>query len=422
MDYIEKIIGREILNARGKPTVEAEIITKNGIRAFASVPSGTSTGIYEAKALYDGQPRYEGKGTKKAAANVSGEISSYLHGTDITDQAKIDQALCKLDGTEDKSRLGANAVLAVSAAAARAGAMAKGLPLYKYLAEKREGGCKEEKLFLPHIVATVIAGGVFSDSGLEFEDYMAVFRGFSAFSQELDALAALRGRLEKKLREKYGAFPEDGGALAPPLKSTEEAFFWILETAKDLNIEDKVTLGLDVAASELWDNQGQMYTLGSGKKQMAAKELSLYYEKLYKDYPLTFIEDGFHQDDFQSFAWLGKRIPEAQIVGDDLFATNPKRLSQGIALRAGNGLLLKMNQIGTVTEAVKAAQMARKHHYDVIVSLRSGETTDDFIADLAVAVGAGQIKLGSPVRAERNAKYNRLLRIEEELREEKTID
>jgi enolase len=424
MDRIQKIVGREILNARGNPTVEAEILTESGICAVASVPSGTSKGKYEAKELYDGGNRYGGRGTKKAAEHVSTEISREICGMEVTDQVGIDAVLCSLDGTEDKSRLGSNAILAVSVAAARAGAKSEGVPLYKYLAEKVEGHQGEvhkRSIQLPDIIATVIAGGVFSDSGLEFEDYMAVFHGFNSFSDQLEALWSLRWNLEKGLRAVYGTFPEDGGALAPPLKSSEEAFAWIMKTAQEIGYKKHISLGLDVAASELWIEKEGVYRLKKvGKKEeFTTERLLKYYKELTSLYPITLIEDGFSQDDFNMFSKMTEEMQGLQIVGDDLFATNVNRLSYGIQCRAANAILLKINQIGTVTEAMNAAALAEKHGYEVIVSLRSGETTDDFIADLAVAVGARQIKLGSPVRAERNAKYNRLLRIEEELNKEK---
>lgn len=420
MDRIQKIVGREILNARGKPTVEAEILTESGISAVASVPSGTSKGKYEAKELYDGEKRYGGWGTKKAAAHVSTEISREICGMEVTDQTEIDAALCRLDGTEDKSKFGANAILAVSAAAARAGAKSEGIPLYQYLAERYLGKQSKKSFQLPNIIATVIAGGVFSDSGLEFEDYMAVFHDFTSFSEQLEVLSSLRWKLEKELRVEYGIFPEDGGALAPPLKSSGEAFSRIMETARKIGYQKHISLGLDVAASELWVENEDIYRLKKGGKEekFKAERLLEYYKELVLRYPVTLIEDGFNQDDFKAFEKMTKEMQGIQIVGDDLFATNVKRLLYGIQHRAANAMLLKINQIGTVTEAMNAAALAKKHGYEVIVSLRSGETTDDFIADLAVAVGAGQIKLGSPVRAERNTKYNRLLRIEEELKKE----
>lgn len=411
MDRIACVKGREILNAKGRPTVEAELITENGIRVTASVPSGTSRGKYEAHELYDGGERYGGYGTRTAANHISALISDALKGRTLGNQKEIDDILIHLDGTPDKSKLGGNAVLAASVAAAKAGALALNMEPYEYLRQSKVS------FKIPDIIATVIAGGAFSTSGMEFEDYMMVLHGFSCFPDELEALCSMRKKLEVMLREKYGDFPEDGGALAVPLNSSEEAFEWILKAADTLGYGDKVTLGLDVAASELWENEHGIYRLGGGKAY-STEELKIYYQELCKKYPLTLIEDGFEQDDFGSFRSLKQALPGIQIVGDDLFVTNTERLKRGIKEAAANALLLKINQIGTVSEAIEASNLARENGMDVIVSLRSGETSDDFIADLAVAVGARQIKLGSPVRQERNAKYNRLLKIWEKLEEQ----
>ncbi|MCD7908239.1 MAG: phosphopyruvate hydratase [Clostridium sp.] len=408
MDRITDIKGREILNAKGKPTVEAELTTERGIRVTASVPSGTSRGKYEAFELYDKEARHNGYGTRKAAGNISGEIREILVGMDATDQEAIDTALCRLDGTPDKRRLGGNALLAASVAAAKAGAAALNLPVYRYL---KQGNIP---CAVPDILATVIAGGAFSTSGLEFEDYMAVLHGFEAYPDALDALCALRTALERNLRVRYGDFPEDGGALAAPLSSSRKAFQWILDTAEELGYSGHINLGLDVAASELWDPDTGCYRLNGGRT-MSPVDLAEYYAKLCKEFPLTLIEDGLEQDDFPGFAGLTRDLPRVQIIGDDLFATNISRLQTGIKHRCANGILLKINQIGTVTEAIGASRLAKANGMDVIVSLRSGETADDFIADLAVAVGARQIKLGSPVRMERNTKYNRLMKIWQEL-------
>lgn len=406
-DKIVKVTGREILNARGKPTVEAEVITTSGIRAIASVPSGTSRGKYEAHELYDNDKRYRGFGVKKAVNNINTVISDALCEMEVTDQQKIDNTMRDLDGTPNKDRLGGNAILAVSVAAARAGALASDMPLYRYLA----GG--ETRRRLPNIVATVIAGGSFSTSGLEFEDYMYILHDFKSFADSLEALSDMRSLLEKNLRKKYGDFPEDGGALAAPLSSSIEAFEEMLKAAREVGCEKQVTLGLDVAANELFDAEINKYKVTNSI--MEKEELIHYYMELSDKYPLTFIEDAFEQDDFDGFTMLKRQLPDIQIVGDDLFATNVERLKIGIQRDCANTLLLKINQIGTVSEAIAANDLARRNNYDVTVSLRSGETTDDFIADLAVAVQARQIKLGSPVRAERNAKYNRLLKIEQEL-------
>lgn len=407
MDTIVSSTGREILNARGKPTVEARVVTAGGHIGVASVPSGTSRGKYEAFELYDGGVRYGGYGTRTAANNISTEIDRRLYGMDVTDQRAIDQALIQLDGTPNKERLGGNAILAASVAAAKAGASSRGVTLYKALAEDKA------QWKLPNIIATVIAGGEFSTSGLEFEDYLYILDGFDCFDNMLEGLVILRTLLEKRLRKKYGNFPEDGGALAAPLRSTREAFDIMLAVAKEAGLEKYVTLGLDVAASELWDQGTGLYRLCG--RELKTDRLSEEYVKLCREYPLTYLEDPFEQDEWNAYTLIKSRLPHIQIVGDDLFATNVQRLQQGIDRDCANGLLLKINQIGTVSEAMDASKLAQAHGIDVTVSLRSGETTDDFIADLSVAIGARQIKLGSPVRAERNAKYNRLLAIQHEL-------
>lgn len=404
---IKKVVGREILNARGKPTVEVKIITESGICAVASVPSGTSRGKYEAHEIYDNEKRYRGFGVRNAVNNINTIINDALSGIEVTRQREIDEIMIVLDGTKNKEKLGGNAILAVSVAVAKAGGIASSIPLYQYL-------YPSEKKSLPNIIATVIAGGEFSTSGLEFEDYLYILEGFDSFSDSIEALSDLRYLLEKKLRKKYGNFPEDGGALAPPLTSSREAFEIMMDIAKEVGCEKQVTLGLDVAASELFDKAMKQYKISNA--YMTTEQLKEYYKMLCREYPLTFIEDPFDEDDFESFAKLKKALPGVQIVGDDLFATNVERLKIGIEKDSANTLLLKMNQIGTVSETIDACIMAGENAYDVAVSLRSGETTDDFIADLAVAMNTRQIKLGSPVRAERNTKYNRLLKIESELK------
>lgn len=403
MDRIKNLKAYEILNAKGNPTVEAVVETESGIIAAGSVPSGTSTGKYEAYELHDGGTRYGGRGVRKAVENVNSEIAGILRGMSIANLEDIDNAMIELDGTENKSRLGANAILAVSVAAAKARAAALGLPVYRSLSEK-------SSFSIPDVIATVISGGEFSPSGLDFEDYLYILHDFCNFSEELEALVIMRKQLEKNLVKKYGVFPEDGGALAAPIQSTEEAFDIMLSTADECGFKKNVSLGLDVAASELFDIDTNIYKVKGGMK---ADALAGYYDELIADYPLTYIEDGFNEDDTDGFRLLTKYGNRIQNVGDDLFTSNVKRLESYHDV--ANGLLLKINQIGTVTEAIAAANYAQREGMDVTVSLRSGETTDDFIADLSVAIGAKQIKLGSPVRAERNAKYNRLLRIAEEL-------
>lgn len=398
-DKIVQVRGREILNAKGMPTVEAEVRTARGCAGVASVPSGTSRGKYEAFELYDGGARFGGRGVLRAVAHVNGPIAEALAGRDIADLRAVDNAMIALDGTDNKSNLGANAMLAVSAAVAKAAAQSAGLPLYRWL-----GAGSPARL--PAIVATVISGGVYSPSGLEFEDYMLVLDGFDDFGAALEALVAIRYRLQASLEQRFGSVPEDGGALAAPLASTEEAFDCMLEAVGQAGHEGHVRLGLDVAAGELYRPDTGSYRLG--KKEMAPAELSARYETLCRQYPLVFLEDPFDQDAFEDFHALKRRLDGVMIVGDDLIASNPARLARCIQSDSANAVLLKINQIGTVSEALRVDEMAKEHGYDVVVSLRSGETNDDFIADLAVGIGAGHIKLGSPVRSERNAKYNRL--------------
>lgn len=405
MDTIKSIKAWEILNAKGNPTVEVEMWTASGFSAVASAPAGTSTGTYEAFVLVDKEePRYSGKGVRKAVSNVNNIIAPALIGHPVSSIKKIDEILLALDGTENKSHLGANAMLPVSVAFAKVRAKSLGIPLYASLTQRNA-------FKIPNIIATVIAGGEFSTSGLEFEDYLYVFHDFPHFENQLEALVALRARLEKELRKQYGNVPEDGGALAAPLKSSKEAFDIMLKVAEDCGFVGKVGLGLDVAASELYEKKARKYKVGTGN--LSRNELLNYYLSLCKDYPLEYLEDSFDEDDADGFKLIKKFAPKIQNVGDDLFASNIKRLAK--YHESANGLLLKINQIGSVSEAIEAAEYAQGKGMDITVSLRSGETADDFIADLSIAIGAKQIKLGSPVREERNVKYNRLLRISSEL-------
>ena len=403
MERILSITGREILNAKGKPTVEAELVTESGMHFTASVPSGTSTGAYEAFELYDGGSRFRGFGTRKAAANISEEINECLKGMDVSDQVRIDEALIALDGTSRKTRLGGNSVLAASAVCAKAGAAARGLPLYRHLK-------KRDEYRVPHVVSTVIAGGSFSTSGLEFEDYLVLLDGFSRFEDGLLAICDIRRYLGELCANAYGVVAEDAGALAAPCRSTTEAFDLMLKAASMAGAESFAHLGLDVAAVGMYDGETEKYKLGQGL--VGADELLLYYEKLAGQYPLTYIEDPFEENDFEHFAVMTKAMKGVSVVGDDLFATNIDRLRKGIEMGAGNMLLMKVNQTGTITETLRTAELAEKSGIGITASLRSGETTDDLQADVAVAAGALQMKLGSPVRGERNAKYNRLWTIE----------
>jgi len=405
-DTIEHIEAREILSATGKPTVEATVITRNGAMGRASVPSGTSKGTYEAFELHDGGKRYRGGGVRKAVRHVEEMIAPVLKGKDITHQSDIDQTLIDLDGTPNKSGLGGNAILPVSVACAKAGAISCGLPCFRYL-----GGLKATCLPVP--IATVIAGGKYSPATLDFEDYLYILNEFTSFSDALEALVETRFTLQSLLEKKYGAIPDVGGALAPPVDDSRHAFDAMIDAIDHAGFSGKIALGLDVAANELYVSKENAYDI-SGKR-MNADELMQHYIRLASDYPLIYIEDPFHEDDFISTKKLTSLLPDNNIVGDDLYASNPVRISKGIEENATHAILLKVNQIGTVTEARHAADLASRHQMTVTVSLRSNETDDNFIADFSVGVGAAQIKLGSPVRGERNVKYNRLLAIEQEI-------
>ena len=405
-DRIESMVAREILGASGRPTVEVLAETSSGLRATASVPSGTSRGKYEAFDLRDSGSRFRGMGVRKAAENVSDIIGPELRGMPATDQWGIDQRLIELDGTANKSRLGGNSILAVSVACAKLGAESSGLPLYRYL-----GGMHAD--CLPAPTATVLAGGEHSSSDLEFEDYLLIMDGFSSFADSLEALVETRRILGDLLTEKFDLVPDIGGALAPPIADTRHAFDLMLEAAHRAGCEGQVSLGLDVAASELHDSETDTYRMAG--RTMSPSELLEYYVALEGAYPLTFIEDPFHEDDFGAFARLKAELSSCLIVGDDLFVTNPERIRRGIAEDAAGAVLLKANQIGTVSETCLAAGVALRNGMAVTASLRTHDTNDDFLADLAVALCAERVKLGSPVRGERNAKFNRLLAIEDEL-------
>jgi len=401
---IEHIEAREILSAAGRPTVEATVISSTGAVGSASVPSGTSKGKYEAFELHDEEKRYRGLGVRKAVNNILETIAPALIGKDITRQFEVDQTLIDLDGTPNKRRLGGNAILPVSVACAKAAASSCGIPCFRYL-----GGAKPPRLPVP--IATVIAGGRHSPSDLDFEDYLYILNGFHSFSDALEALVETRFTLQELLEKKYGAIPDVGGALAPPMKDTRDAFDIMLSAVDQAGYSGRIALGLDVAANEFFLESEDCYE-AMGKK-LNSDELARHYADLSAKYPLEYIEDPFHEDDYPGSAKLTATLSDRMIVGDDLYASNPMRISEGIAHRSTNAILLKVNQIGTVTEARQAADLALRNHMSVTVSLRSRETEDDFIADFAVGIGAGQIKLGSPVRGERNTKYNRLLAIEQ---------
>lgn len=410
--YIEilQVHGREVLDSRGNPTVEAEVITDGGYVGRAAVPSGASTGMYEATELRDGGERYGGAGVCKAVSNINGEIAELVTGMNVLDQIRIDKAMCSLDGTENKSRLGANAILAVSTACAKAAAAALGISLYQYL-----GGSNAHILPVP--MMNILNGGAHADNNVDIQEFMIMPVGAQSFSHGLAMCAEVYHTLKKVLKNdgKSTAVGDEGG-FAPSLDSDEDAIKAIMAAIglAGYKAETDFVLAIDAAASEWADKDG--YTLPKSGKHLSREEMVAYWESLCDNYPIFSIEDGVGEDDWEGWKLLTERLGgKVQLVGDDLFVTNTKRLSDGIAKGAGNSILIKINQIGTITEALDAVEMAHKAGYTAVISHRSGETEDTTIADIAVAMNAGQIKTGAPARSERVAKYNRLLRIEEEL-------
>lgn len=408
---IEEIAAREILDSRGNPTVEVEVHTEGGASGRAAVPSGASTGAFEAVELRDGDgSRYGGKGVLKAVENVNSVIAPEIIGFDVTDQLGVDRTLVELDGTPNKGRLGANAILGVSMAVARAAANAVGLPLYQYL-----GGVNAKVLPVP--LLNILNGGVHADNNVDIQEFMIAPVGAPSFAEALRMGAEVYHALKKVLKQKgLSTSVGDEGGFAPYLGSNEEALAVIVEAIEAAGYRpgEEVALALDPAASEFY-REGSYVLAADGAKRSAA-EMVEYYAALADKYPIISIEDGLAEEDWEGWqlltARLGKKI---QLVGDDIFVTNTARLKRGITSGVANSILIKLNQIGTVTETLETVEMARRAGYTVVISHRSGETEDPFIADLAVATNAGQIKTGAPCRTERVAKYNQLLRIEEEL-------
>jgi enolase 1/2/3 len=412
MSAITGVYAREILDSRGNPTVEVEIQLESGAWGRAAVPSGASTGKREAVELRDGDAqRYRGKGVQQAVRNVEETIAPEIDGMDASEQAAVDQALLELDGTPNKSALGANAILAVSLAVARAGADDAALPLYAYL-----GGVGSRLLPVPLI--NVVNGGAHADNGLDFQEFMLVPAGADSFSNAIrmgvEVFHALREGLKEK---KLGTGLGDEGGFAPALGSNTAALDFLMQAIERAGYRpgDDVALALDVAASEFAEDNGR-YRLRREGVVLDADELITRYEKLVDRYPIVSIEDGVGEDDWAGWALLTRRLgARVQLVGDDLFVTNPAVIQQGIQKGLANAVLIKLNQVGTLTETLEAVELAKRAGYGTVISHRSGETEDTFVADLAVAVNAGQIKTGSVARSERTAKYNQLLRIEEEL-------
>jgi enolase len=414
MSEIVDVYAREILDSRGNPTLEVEVYLESGAFGRAAVPSGASTGEREAMELRDGdKSRYLGKGVLKAIDNVNNEIAEEVIGMDADDQVGIDMKMIELDGTEYKSKLGANAILGVSLAVAKAAAEEAGLPLYKYI-----GGANARELPVP--MMNIINGGAHADNNVDIQEFMIMPAGAGSFKEALRMGAEIFHALKGVLKGKgYNTAVGDEGGFAPNLKSNEEALEVIMEAIVKAGYKpgEDILLALDVASSELFDKEKGVYTLENEVQKVKTREEMVdFYENLVNKYPIISIEDGMAENDWDGWKQLtdrlGKRI---QIVGDDLFVTNPKILKEGIQKGIANSILIKLNQIGTLTETLEAIEMAKRAGYTTVISHRSGETEDTTLADLAVAVNAGQIKTGSLCRTDRVAKYNQLLRIEDEL-------
>jgi enolase len=405
---IKEVRAREVLDCRGDPTVEVEVITIGGVLGSASVPSGRSKGKYEAFELRDGEKRYHGKGVLKAVKNVNEIVGPALKGKDVTKQREIDELMIELDGTENKSKIGSNAIVGVSLAVAKTAANALGIPLYRYI-----GGLNAHILPVP--VLDLIEGGKLAATSLDFQEHQVIPVGAKSFSEAIRIGLEVYYELGKILAKKYGKHSlnvgVEGGYTPPGMKDPREALDSELKAIEELGYTNSFVLGLDCAATHLYNRNTGKYTLMG--KEITREELMDFYEDLVSSYPIQSIEDPLEEEDFEGFKELTKTL-NIQIVGDDLFVTNIKRLRKGIEMKAANALLLKVNQIGTLSEALDVAELAFRNGYGVQVSERSGQTEDTWLADLAVALSAGQIKTGV-TRGERIAQYNQLFRIEEEL-------
>ncbi|MEY4586357.1 MAG: hypothetical protein RIT05_775 [Bacteroidota bacterium] len=412
MSYIAEIFARQILDSRGNPTVEVDVITENGALGRAAVPSGASTGIHEAVELRDGdKKKYLGKGTLKAVDNVNKKIAPLLLGYDVADQTGIDEIMIQLDGTPNKNKLGANAMLAVSMSVAKAAAEEAGLPLFRYV-----GGTNAKILPMP--MMNILNGGAHADNKIDFQEFMVLPVGAPSFSEGLRWGVEIFHALKTVLKKKgYSTNVGDEGGFAPNIQSNEEAIETVLIAidAAGYKAGSQIKIAMDAANSELWDSKKKKYVFHkSSGKEMSSEQLAKYWESWVKKYPICSIEDGMAEDDWAGWKMLTEAVgTKCQLVGDDLFVTNVERLQQGIDKGIGNALLVKVNQIGTITETINAVSLAQHNGYNTIMSHRSGETEDTTIADLAVALNCGQIKTGSASRTDRMAKYNQLLRIEE---------
>ena len=411
MSVIESVYAREVLDSRGNPTVEVEVVLESGAQGRAIVPSGASTGAFEAVELRDGdKSRYLGKGTQTAVDNVNNIIAEQLEGMESTDQPGIDALLIELDGTHNKGKLGANAILGVSMAVARASADELGLPLYQYI-----GGVNAKQLPVP--MMNILNGGEHADNSVDVQEFMILPVGAPSFKEGLRMGAEVFHSLKKVLSERgLACGVGDEGGFAPNLGSNREALELIVEAIEKAGYKpgDDVILGLDVAATEMYDKETKLYDLKHEGKKLTAEEMVDLYEDWATNFPIITIEDGLDEEDWDGWKVLTDRLgKKIQLVGDDLFVTNTERLERGIEAGVANSILIKVNQIGTITETLDAIEMAKRAGYTAVISHRSGETEDTTIADLAVAVNAGQIKTGAPSRTDRVAKYNQLLRIEE---------
>lgn len=415
MTTIQDIYAREILDSRGNPTIEAEVVLSGGVIGRAAVPSGASTGAFEAVELRDGDKnRYLGKGVKTAVDNVNNIIADELVGYDATEQVIIDKILIELDGKENKENLGANAMLSVSLAVAKAAAEALDLPLYQYL-----GGVNSKTLPVP--MMNILNGGKHADNNVDIQEFMIMPVGAHDFKEAVQICSEIYHYLKKVLKEKgMSTSVGDEGGFAPNLASNEEALQVIAQAVKDAGYElgKDILFALDIAATEIYDEESKLYYLESENKKFTCEQLVDYYAALIEKYPIVSIEDGLSEEDWDGWKIMTRKLGnKIQIVGDDLFVTNTKRLEKGIKNQTANAILIKLNQIGTLTETLDAMQMASRAGFASVVSHRSGETEDTTIADLVVAVNAGQIKTGAPCRTDRVAKYNQLIRIEEALGE-----
>ena len=410
---IRDIYAREILDSRGNPTVEVEVLAGENICGRASVPSGASTGQFEAVELRDGGERYRGLGVTTAVDNVNTRIAPEIIGMNIFDQIEIDRVMIQLDGTENKSELGANAILGVSMAVAKAAAKALEIPLYRYL-----GGVSPKRMPIP--MMNILNGGKHADNTVDFQEFMIMPIGACCFKEGLRMCAEIYHTLKKILHEKHlSTAVGDEGGFAPNVKDAKEALSLIVEAVEKAGykLKEDIVIALDVAATELYNKEFKKYVFEGEDVIRSSEEMVAYYEKLIEEFPIISIEDPMDEEDWDGWKLMTERLgKKVQLVGDDLFVTNTKRLQKGIDMQVANAILVKVNQIGTLTEAFEAIELAKKAGYRSIISHRSGETEDSIIADIAVAFSTGQIKTGAPCRTERVAKYNQLLRIEEDFK------